>query len=232
MGHGEMSAYALAHAAELALVRATLYGLLSAGFYAPSKMLLERIRPATWQQSLHKVLCAWPSGRDLAGLCAFLQESAEVLSRKADSLGEDMLNREYTKLFLVPGPAQLHPYESMYTVNNTGLMARTADDVLRRYHEDGLTVSETARELPDHVALECEYLAHLSQRQLSALAADRADAAGVLSRRSGDFLRQHLGAWGIEFAKDVCSLAATDFYRGLGRLAEKFVEWDTSQACL
>jgi TorA maturation chaperone TorD len=227
-----MSAYALAHAAELALVRATLYGLLSAGFYAPSKMLLERIRPATWQKSLHKVLCAWPSGRDIARSCAFLQESAEALLRKAGSLGADELNREYTKLFLVPGPAQLHPYESMYTLNSAGLMARTADDVLKRYHEDGLTVSGTARELPDHFALECEYMAHLSQRQLSAIAADRSDAAGALSQRSGDFLRQHLGAWGIEFAQDVRSLAATDFYMGLGRLAERFVGWDASQTCL
>lgn len=88
------------------------------------------------------------------------------------------LCHEYRRLFRGPLPPYVVPVESAYKIwtDDPGchlplaqkkgfLMGDAAVDMNRRYREDGIAIPDEFSSLPDHVALELEYMSFLSQRR-------------------------------------------------------------------
>ena len=95
---------------------------------------------------------------------------------QAFSKAEPGLEQEFTRLFLGPGRPVAHPYESVYREGR--MMGETTLDVRRRLAEEGLTAN--GQRLPDHVAIELAFMAHLTARE--ALAWDAGDSDEAVSK--------------------------------------------------
>ena len=106
--------------------------------------------------------------------------------------------------------------------------SRRAEDnpppaVLEIYSEGGFDIDEDFQELPDHVAVELEFLYLLTFTQNQARQAGDSDALAASEQLQQRFLDAHLGAWIGPFAAAVQAGAETPFYRVLATLTERFV---------
>jgi putative dimethyl sulfoxide reductase chaperone len=155
-----------------------------------------------------------------------LADSARKLG--AAFVAQDMqtLLVDYTALFIGPAQPRAMPYASFWLTDDQSMRHDATMAVLDFYEQGGFDVSEEIHELPDHVAVELEFLYALifaqNQAQLGGDAAELA-AANALHRR---FAAEHLGAWIGPFTEAIESGTETTFYRELARLTRRFVQME------
>ncbi len=137
--------------------------------------------------------------------------------RPPDAGSASELALTYTQLFLGPGRPIAWPYESVYIEGQ--LSGKTTEQVARCYTEAGLQVSNENRELPDHIAFELAFMAHLVSREER----DH-DRAELWRQRQRHFLDQHLTKWLPEFCRRIERSDAHPFYRQAAQLARQIVE--------
>jgi putative dimethyl sulfoxide reductase chaperone len=157
-----------------------------------------------------------------------LAESARRLG--AAFAGQDVqtLLIDYTRLFLGPVQALAMPYGSRWLTGDAKLMQDSTMAVLEIYEEGGFDVGEDFQDLPDHVAVEMEFLYLLIYTQNDARGGGDSEAvlaAQLLERR---FLREHLGTWVGAFTGAVKAGAETAFYRELAELTQRFVKMEAA----
>jgi TorA maturation chaperone TorD len=85
-------------------------------------------------------------------------------------------------------------------------------------------------ELPDHVAVELEFLYLLTFNENRAAQAGQEDEVIVTQQLKQRFLHEHLGAWIGPFTSALAKGAQTAFYRELATLTERFVRMQTPAA--
>lgn len=128
------------------------------------------------------------------------------------------LQLEYTYLFInavphVPAP----PYASAYT-GQRHLMGEPAEAALRAYREACLSLAENCDVLPDHLAVELEFLAWLNEQAVAAWDAGEEEQAQTRADQQRTFLRDHVQPWLPRFCRRVEEAARVPFYRELARL--------------
>ncbi|MFN3477256.1 MAG: molecular chaperone [Candidatus Methylomirabilales bacterium] len=209
----------------LARARSSLYDLLALGFSPPSEELLQ-----AWGTRLLQVLeeaealFTWPG---LKGELERLRTFAGKDQEGREKLLAD-LRLEYTRLFIGPYGLPVPPYESVYRERT--VMGASTLDVLRRYEEAGFIFSPSFKELPDHVAVELEFLALLSSEEAEAW--ERGDTAKAfhLLRLEEAFLRDHLGEWIGGFSDRLVSSTEGPFYQAMAELLQAYVPLDQDYA--
>ena len=155
-----------------------------------------------------------------------LAESARKLG--AEFVAQDMetLLVDYTALFIGPAQPRAMPYASFWLTDDQSMRHEATMAVLDFYEQGGFDVSEEIHELPDHIAVELEFLYllifALNQAQLCGNMDDLA-AANALHRH---FAVEHLAAWIGAFAGAVKSGAETAFYGELAELTRRFVQME------
>lgn len=103
----------------------------------------------------------------------YLLNFQKFLSRNNKDLFLE-LAREYTRLFINAFPHVVAPpHASVYMEKNGRIFGRTASEVLQFYHQNGFTLKEDLKDLPDHIAHELEFLAILTAREVEASEIDR-----------------------------------------------------------
>lgn len=130
---------------------------------------------------------------------------------------------DYTRLFLGPIDALAKPYGSCWLPAQALTEDNPPPAVLALYSEGGLDIDDEFQELPDHVAVELEFLYLLAFTQNQASQAGDSDALATSELLQKRFLDEHLGAWIGPFAAAMKSGAETGFYRVLATLTERFV---------
>ncbi|HEY0847410.1 MAG TPA: molecular chaperone TorD family protein [Noviherbaspirillum sp.] len=152
------------------------------------------------------------------------------LANRARALGEAFSSEDvqallvdYTRLFLGPLQALASPYASSWlnTAATSGEPASSA--VLEHYRAGGLDLDEEFNDLPDHIAVELEFLYLLTFKRHDAERAGQTEEQSALADLECQFLKTHLGAWVTPFASAVKSGAQTAFYRELAELTERFI---------
>ncbi|MBE0429900.1 MAG: molecular chaperone TorD family protein [Thermoleophilia bacterium] len=149
---------------------------------------------------------------------------ADFLSVDEERLARE-LSREYTRLFTGPG-THIAAYESVY-VRGEGetsprLWGQATGEVAEFYRELGLEVPEG--KTPDHLGLELEAMAVMTQAQADRLAAGDDAGAGRLAAMQERFCREHLLRWIPAVCRDVEQESDSSFYRSMASLAAGFVE--------
>lgn len=214
-------------AGALAKARSSVYDLLVLGFSPPSEELLQALE-ARLPQVLEEAetLFIWPN---LVGKLERLQTFAGKDRGRCEKFLAD-LKLEYTRLFMGPYGLPVPPYESVYREPTRTVMGASTLDVLRRYEEAGLVLSPSFKELPDHVAVELEFLALLSSEEAEAW--ERGDAAESLRflRLEEAFLRDHLVPWIGSFCDRVVSSTEGPFYQAMAELAQAYIPLDRDHA--
>ena len=156
-----------------------------------------------------------------------LAESARKLGQAFAAQDLETLLVDYTHLFIIaPGQVRAMPYASFWLTDDQSMRHEATTAVLEMYEQGGFDVSDELHELPDHIAVELEFLYLLIFARNQAQAGGNTEelrAANELHRR---FAAEHMAAWIGAFASAVKAGAQTAFYRELAELTEKFVRID------
>jgi putative dimethyl sulfoxide reductase chaperone len=158
------------------------------------------------------------------------------LAERARRLGEafaaqdlQTLLVDYTRLFLGPIEALASPYGTTWQSAPVATEDNPPLAVLDLYSAGGFEVDAGFRELPDHVAVELEFLYLLLFKKNRAQVAGKADEVASLELLQSRFLGEHLGVWITPFADAVKKGAETAFYRELAAITEQFVKMESSR---
>jgi putative dimethyl sulfoxide reductase chaperone len=193
-----------------ATARQDLCRFLSACYYEPAPEFAE-------EKLFDSIVIA--AGRlhpDLAATARQLREAFETLDIQT-------LLVDYTRLFLGPIDALAKPYGSSWLAAPAQTEDNPPPAVLEIYSEGGFDIDDEFQELPDHVAVELEFLYLLAFTQSQARQEGNSEVLAASEALQKRFLDEHLGAWISPFAAAVKSGAETAFYRELAGLTERFI---------
>lgn len=138
----------------------------------------------------------------------------------------EKLQIEFSKLFIGPYSLLAPPYGSVYLEGARKVMGDSTMDVIGRYESAGLSVSESFKDVPDHIAAELEFMYYLVFKNIEAIQSDAYDAAYKYMNHQRMFLEDHLGNWISGFSQTISSHAEIDFYRNLAIATRLFIEED------
>ncbi len=177
--------------------RATLYHLLSRAFSSPLEMQEEHA------EALSNLVTE---------LQASIQKPADRLARAwTDALADrEALTLAYARLFLGPFEILSPPYASMYLEPEQKLMGEVSRNIAREYAEAGLSPGSGPNEVPDHVALEWEFMYYLTYKYATT------EDASWLAKRDR-FQAEHMQTWLYKLSKLIADADEHEFY---GELAE------------
>ena len=117
-----------------------------------------------------------------------------------------------------------YPFESVYTSPKRLMMQEARDEVLAVYRSEGLDKLPTWKEGEDHIALELEFMAALSDRIVAAVEADDEDEVERLLSTQRNFLDDHLASWVPLMTADLRRFAQCGLYQGLASLTDGFLQ--------
>ncbi len=186
------------------LLRQALYRFLGSLFLYPDVELL-----ANLQENAGELLASEDLWKD--------QVFAEKLHALiANLIAFDFDNRktivdEYNRLFLVK--PKVPPYETSYIYILGQSEGTIAANISGIYSMAGLTVSPKLNELPDHIAIELEFMSFLCEKELLALKDRNEERAVVAQKEQKNFMGEHLARWYPKFAMKALSETGEDLYK-------------------
>lgn len=198
------------------IARTIMYQFLALTLYEPTENLFTALAQDDSSQQL------------LAASCQFLGAEGEELTKdilnavlgSGGNREEVLLDLrvEYNRLFVGPMPPVCPPYESFFDKQQPlegqkTLMGPTSAAMEAALGSEGLEMTLDYAELPDHAAIELEFMYYL----LSRAGAGEEDAE-VYLQKANTFLIEHLSAWLPEFGTKLAGESYQPFYRGIGLL--------------
>jgi len=172
----------------VAAVRSMIYQTLKWAFTPPDERMLRTLQSDEFSKSFEVALGALPISPDGVGLRDAWEGVRRALS--VYTAPQDY-EAEYLRLFEVGIPSAPCPlYESTYgPVNRREIM----EELTRFYNHFGLSLGQKAKEMPDHLRVELEFLHYLTYLEAQAL--EEGEAAAGLRRAQRDLYQRHLDAW-------------------------------------
>lgn len=200
-------------AVKMAEERSGLYGFLAAIFSAELSLpLLRRLR-----------------NPDFAGplLGAGIVLDDDVLKGSERAVIEE-LGVEYALLFVGPGKHippvaayHLDPERSSLCGPSTGWVERFVEQMGFEYRAEHTG-------LPDHLAVELEFMQHLSDQQARALRRGDGPEAGLFRDAQRTFVTEHMIRWVPIFCDAVAAHATHSFYPQMAALLSNFITGESA----
>jgi DMSO reductase family type II enzyme chaperone len=198
-----------------AAARSRSYQLFAGLFEYPDEAFGEAIRSGQLAETIRETLSA---------LDPSLLEGTDWDALGNAGEGEDDLAVEYTRLFDVGASGPPCPlYGGLYG----GARMKTMEETIRFYNHFGLTLSDSPREMPDHITTELEFLHFLAFREAEAL--HSGDDPGPFRRAQRDFAARHPGRWIPKLRERLGAQDPMPFFRELVSQLERFLAHDQSQ---
>jgi len=210
-----------------AQARAAAYAHLAAAFAYPTTELAEALASGALVAALGALsetlpmYAAQPALDIVRGWRAALRSADDILRA---------LESEYTRLFLGPGRPVAHLNESVYLDPNGQMMGECVADLPQLYAEAGLGLDPDLKELPDHLAVELEFMAHLCDAEIEAWSSSDSARASDCAARQAAFLEQHLNRWLGAAARRLSQSASDSLYSALAQVAARFAALDQEWA--
>jgi len=148
---------------------------------------------------------------------------AELLDTVATTHAADALETRYRETFGHIPAGIFSPYETSYGAANAFTQSQALADLNGFYHAFGVEPSAAYRERPDHVSLECEFVALLLYKEAIALEAGNTEGAEVCRTARRRFLEEHIGWWGGVVCERLERDAPTALYRLCGRFGAAMI---------
>jgi TorA maturation chaperone TorD len=192
-------------------MRGDCYRFLSACFCQPQKNVFQEEKLL---QNLTKFL------RRICPEAALFSASMEESLLK---YGNEELLVEYSRLFLGPFGVVAPPYGSVYLDGERRVMGDSTMEVIRMYRNEGLSGSADAGELPDHVALELEFMSYLVFEEIKAMETSDLRAAAEAVAKQERFSLEFLRRWIPPFCERIKENTENGFYTALAQCASTFI---------
>ncbi len=191
---------------------------------------------ATFLQCMTALMCE-PEDAVLMNDSVFeqLDESIQLIHEDAAINVESLKNAareeasillvEYARLFIGPFKVLAPPYASVY-FGETQLNNEITDMVKAYYEKAGLIFEEASNDLPDHIAVETEFLQFLAAAASRDSEESRMAESVDFSELYLDFLKNHYQKWVPAFCNSVIKQTNSEFYKKLfsilGRVISAF----------
>lgn len=194
------------------LMRGECYRFLAACFYQPKKEMLgaEQFLPAL--------------AFNLQTVCPAAAPSAERMKETLAGYTEEELVVEYARLFVGPFGVKAPPYGSIYLDNDRTVMGPSTMETIGMYEQEGLARDNGFHELPDHIAVELEFMYYLSYRQAESLQKGDLPRAEVYRLKQEQFRTQFLAAWVPSFCTHIKEESDNTFYNALADCVTTFIK--------
>lgn len=179
------------------------FRLLSACFYPPKKQLY--LQEGLFQNLTTALKLVCPDA------CIFSKKMEEAF---LNDPSEDLMV-EYARLFLGPYELKAPPYGSVYLDQGRRVMGDSTMGVIKMYQEAGLSIDEDFKELPDHIAVELEFMYYLIYQEVEASENSQLDRASTLRETQGLFLNRFLKPWIPHFCTKIKENTENEFYVAL-----------------
>lgn len=161
---------------------------------------------------------------DLVGqVCPTAAAHARAMRATLPPPGDEGLLVEYARLFVGPQRVLAPPYGSVYLEEGRRVMGDSTLEALQAYREAGLRLDADFKELPDHVAVELEFVAFLAARAAAARAAGDGPEADRRRAAREAFLDRHLRRWAPAFCARIAEGTEHPFYRALAECLQAVV---------
>lgn len=190
--------------------RAEIYKFLSVAYSSPEQVLLAKDLWGTARRAF-----------DIIEKFLFATELKEIdtyVQRCQDSLSFSI---EYTRLFRGPVKADVYPYESMYMEGE--IVGKSTIDVVDRYLEAGVRVSDEFKDLPDHICVEMGFMSYICAQELIARQQGMWDEAVRFQHIGDNFITNHLSRWISRFSDLVMQHSNLPYYVNLARMTGDFI---------
>ncbi len=205
---------------DLARFREATYRLLSQSFLYPDQERLRSVAAAAGQ--------LLEAGEALARF-AFFEKWYELLRflNNLDRQPAEAIQGEYVPLFAAnPRGVPCPPYESVYREPMGRPTGWLLAQVEGEYAAAGLAPSPDLAELPDHVAVEMEFMAVLCGREAEAWEEGEPVRGIEALRAQKAFTNSHLTLWFPEFAQQVTAADEGGAYPVICEGAQTFFAYD------
>jgi len=173
------------------------------------------------------VIQSFPFARDHALILEGVNQVSKYLSRP-DALADEAYERlhwDYTRMFVGPHELPAPPWESAYLEQGL-LFQESTLEIRRTYLKYQLLPKNYPHEADDHLGLELDFMYQLSEITKDKM--EHPDPEGLVEilEDQEEFLEKHLLKWVPNFAKDIVKSADTDFYKGMAKILEGYLELD------
>ena len=176
----------------------TAYRLLSACLYQPSPAWEEAGMFGHLEKALQVVAPSFAS-------------QADAMAGALRAVGETEIAVSYARLFVGPFSLGAPPYGSFYLEPEKKVMGDSTLSVQEFYREAGLSLEKDFPELPDHMAVELEFLSFLLQRATET--GEEGDKVALWVDRRREFLRRFVTGWYDQFCAAIRDATDDPFYR-------------------
>ncbi|MDZ4163751.1 MAG: molecular chaperone TorD family protein [Smithellaceae bacterium] len=194
-------------------LRAQVYQILSVCFCQPERDLLD--------QSVFNTL-----GSALDVLSPEASSLARTMAECHSGYSDQEMIVEYARLFLGPFKIPAPPYGSVYLEQAGLLMGESTIEVSRFYQEQGLSLPEDTKDMPDHIAAELEFMYFLLSSGRTALVESDLERAGGFIRAGQLFLARFLLPFAVPFSEAIEKETTNGFYRALAGCLRAFLSAD------
>lgn len=209
----------------LAAAREAVYTYLSVAFCKPPSLRLT--------QSLTSELF-------LAGAeHLFSAKVARALRECAASIGdgtvwENRARQEFMDLFKVPGAQSVLAYEAAFRDSHeiagkriTGLLQGPSTVAVKQWYRlAAAEISDDYKDLPDHIGLELNYLAHLCKKEREFIESGDQTRLTRAREMQRDFLAGHVVGWIGQLRDKILEKTRHPFFQGIAELAVEFTHRD------
>lgn len=204
--------------ATLAEPRRILYRFLSAAFAdPPTDQSLSVLRNDTFLRAISQLF-------ERHAISTLFQQ---VWDAPASLTIQEDMRQTFMNLFKIPGPEYVAPYESVYrdTRDIDGqpvrglLMGPSAVGVQRWYRLAAADISDAFNDLPDHIMLELNFLAHLCGKEEEFFANDDEERLLRAWEIERDFLRAHVVSWVPALRDRIYEKCRHAYFRAIADLA-------------
>ena len=192
--------------------RSNCYKLLAACFYQPQK---EAFIQEEFFKNLAMVL------KDVSPDAAAHVPAMEKAFLNYSN--EDLLI-DYAKLFVGPNELIAPPYGSVYMDDGRRTMGDSTLEAIKIYKDEGLAIDENFKELPDHIAVELEFMYYLIFKEIEALEKSETDKALDFIKTQELFLDKFLARWVKPFCDKIKAGTDNEFYNSLADCLSVFIE--------
>lgn len=206
---------------KIAEARASAYALLALALRPPTTDILEQlISGEAWQKYLD--ICPEAG---ISKKVALLTNAAVIFKNKHDQKDPLLaLGVNYNHLFAGPGTVPAPPYGSIYLEGR--IMGETTMAALQFYSNTGLAPDETIADLPDHAAIESEFLCEIIWREMRSWEKNDLPAVIKWLEVQISFSKEHFGRWFPLFAARLDSTENTGIYQPLLELGRTLIAFD------
>lgn len=190
--------------------RSDIFRLLAACFYQPLRDV--------FQEDLLKDLTA-----SLEKLCPGAADYAEEMIKLLAVYPYEELLVDYSRLFVGPGGLLAAPYGSVYLERDRLVMGDSTMAVMAFYSSHGLVLDSEFKDLPDHIAVEIEFMHYLIFKEIEALDASDITTAVAVLESQDTFMNKFLCPWVDKFSGRMADGSETGFYRALAGCLSSFI---------